>query len=65
MDGIRTLPLSEARRRQYTARRRTLNYGSIYDFTHLESTAAPPIPPLLGVRMSVMKRAGIGSTWPG
>jgi hypothetical protein len=26
---IRTLPLNEARRRQYTARRRTLNYGSI------------------------------------
>jgi alkylated DNA repair dioxygenase AlkB len=47
LDVIRTLPLSEARYRQYTARRRTLNYGSIYDFTHLESKAAPPIPPFL------------------
>jgi hypothetical protein len=33
LDVIRTLPLSEARYRQYTANRRTLNYGSIYDFT--------------------------------
>jgi hypothetical protein len=38
---------SQARRRQYSARRRTLDYGSIYDFTHLESKAAPPIPPFL------------------
>src|SRR5262245_19367233 len=27
---IRTLPLSEARYRQYTARRRTINYGAAY-----------------------------------
>ena len=41
---IRTLPLSEAQYRQYTARRRTLNFGFTYDFAHLKAQAAPPIP---------------------
>lgn len=40
---IRELPLKEAQYRQYTARRRTVNFGFAYDFTHLESKPAPPI----------------------
>ena len=44
---IRQLPLQEARYQQYTARRRTVNYGSSYDFTHLQSRPAPPIPEFL------------------
>lgn len=44
---IRSLPLKEARYQQYTARRRTVNYGSGYDFSHHRTTAAPPIPEFL------------------
>ena len=44
---IRELPLQEATYRQYTARRRTINYGFSYDFTHLTAKEAPPIPPFL------------------
>lgn len=44
---IQTLPLQEAQYRQYTARRRTVNYGFAYDFTHLKSKAAPAIPEFL------------------
>ncbi|WP_129775404.1 alpha-ketoglutarate-dependent dioxygenase AlkB [Peristeroidobacter soli] len=44
---IQGLPLQEARYQQYTARRRTVNYGFSYDFTHLKSDAAPPIPEFL------------------
>ncbi|MGH8174781.1 MAG: alpha-ketoglutarate-dependent dioxygenase AlkB [Steroidobacter sp.] len=44
---IQTLPLSEAQYRQYTARRRTVNYGSVYDFTQLQSKPAPTIPEFL------------------
>jgi alkylated DNA repair dioxygenase AlkB len=45
--AIRELPLQEAKYRQFTARRRTVNYGSVYDFTHLQSKPAPPIPEFL------------------
>jgi alkylated DNA repair dioxygenase AlkB len=45
---IAELPLREAQYRQYTARRRTVNYGSSYDFTHLRANPAPPIPDFLG-----------------
>jgi alkylated DNA repair dioxygenase AlkB len=41
---IGALPLSEARYKQYTARRRTLHYGSGYDFDTNEATPAPPLP---------------------
>jgi alkylated DNA repair dioxygenase AlkB len=44
---IRELPLREAQYRQFTARRRTVNYGSSYDFTHLRANPAPPIPDFL------------------
>jgi alkylated DNA repair dioxygenase AlkB len=48
LSEIRGLPLRESQYRQFTARRRTVNYGSSYDFTHLESRPAPPIPEFLG-----------------
>lgn len=48
LSEIRELPLREAQYQQYTARRRTMNYGSSYDFTHLQSRPAPPIPEFLG-----------------
>lgn len=48
LTAIRELPLREAQYQQYTARRRTVSYGSSYDFTHLQSRPAPPIPEFLG-----------------
>lgn len=44
---LRELPLKEARYRQYTARRRTVHFGFSYDFTHLRSQPAPPLPEFL------------------
>jgi alkylated DNA repair dioxygenase AlkB len=44
---IRAVPLSEAQYRQYTARRRTMNYGFAYDFQHHQAKPAPPIPEFL------------------
>src|SRR5690606_5376350 len=41
------LPLRQSQYRQYTARRRTVNFGFSYDFTHLQSRPAPPIPDFL------------------
>jgi len=48
LSAIRELPLQEAQYRQYTARRRTVSYGSSYDFTELQAQPAPPIPEFLG-----------------
>ena len=47
IDVIRALPLSEAQYKQFTARRRTVSYGSQYDFAAQELTVAPDIPPYL------------------
>ena len=47
LDTIRALPLSEAKYKQYTARRRTVSYGSQYDFDANALVAAPAIPPFL------------------
>lgn len=47
LSEIQKLPLRESQYRQYTARRRTVNYGSSYDFTHLQAKPAPPIPEFL------------------
>jgi alkylated DNA repair dioxygenase AlkB len=47
LSTLRELPLKEAQYRQYTARRRTVNFGFSYDFTHLQSRSAPPIPDFL------------------
>jgi alkylated DNA repair dioxygenase AlkB len=59
---IRALPLREAQYRQYTARRRTVNYGFSYDFQHLEAKPAPPIPEFLGpLRVRAAQWAGVAS----
>lgn len=42
-----SLPFEEAQYRQWTARRRTMNYGGRYDFTHHELHDAEAIPPFL------------------
>jgi alkylated DNA repair dioxygenase AlkB len=47
LSEIQQLALKESQYRQYTARRRTVNYGYSYDFTHLQANAAPPIPEFL------------------
>lgn len=47
LSEIQRLALKESQYRQYTARRRTVNYGFSYDFTHLQSRPAPPIPEFL------------------
>lgn len=47
LDAIRTLPFEEAKYKQYTARRRTVSYGSRYDFGANQVLEAPPLPPLL------------------
>lgn len=44
---IQGLALRQSQYRQYTARRRTVNYGFSYDFTHLQSRPAPPVPEFL------------------
>lgn len=44
---VRSLPLREAQYRQFTARRRTVNYGFAYDFQQLEAMPAPAIPDFL------------------
>jgi alkylated DNA repair dioxygenase AlkB len=57
---IGSLPLCEARYRQFTARRRTMNFGSSYDFTHRRSLEAPAIPTLLEpLRAKVAAWAGL------
>jgi alkylated DNA repair dioxygenase AlkB len=47
LDSIRALPLQEAQYREFTARRRTVNYGSSYDFSRNETLYAEPIPTFL------------------
>jgi alkylated DNA repair dioxygenase AlkB len=44
LQHIATLPLREARYKQYTARRRTVSFGSGYDFGSNALRPAPPIP---------------------
>jgi alkylated DNA repair dioxygenase AlkB len=59
---IRELPLREAQYQQYTARRRTVSYGSSYDFTELQSRPAPPIPEFLGsLRQRAAEWVGVRS----
>jgi alkylated DNA repair dioxygenase AlkB len=59
---IRALPLREAQYRQYTARRRTVNYGFSYDFQHLEAKPAAPIPEFLApLRARAAQWAGVAS----
>jgi alkylated DNA repair dioxygenase AlkB len=57
---IRTLPLAEAQYKQYTARRRTVSYGSQYDYNANALAAAPSIPDfLLPLRDKVALWVGI------
>ena len=57
---IRELPLKEAAYKQFTARRRTVNYGGQYDFTAGRLEPAPDIPPVLfPLREKVGKWAGV------
>jgi alkylated DNA repair dioxygenase AlkB len=58
--SIKELSLTEAQYKEYTARRRTLSYGSSYDFSTNTSTPAAPIAPFLdSLRSSVARWAGV------
>jgi alkylated DNA repair dioxygenase AlkB len=62
LENIRALPLREAQYRQYTARRRTVNYGFAYDFTHQRANAAPPIPEFLApLRVRAAQWSGVAA----
>jgi alkylated DNA repair dioxygenase AlkB len=47
IESIRKLPLQEARYKDYTAKRRTMHYGSDYDFSSNVRGAAPDAPEFL------------------
>jgi alkylated DNA repair dioxygenase AlkB len=47
LEIIATLPLQEAQYKEFTARRRTVSYGSSYDFSSNQSLSAEPIPEFL------------------
>ena len=47
VEHIRDLPLTEAKYREFTARRRTLSYGGKYDFSAGKLEPAPEVPPFL------------------
>jgi alkylated DNA repair dioxygenase AlkB len=57
---IQALPLEEARYKQFLARRRTMVFGSAYDFARSALESAPPIPGfLLPLRARVAQWAGL------
>jgi alkylated DNA repair dioxygenase AlkB len=47
LEAVRDLPLEEAQYKQYTARRRTVSYGSRYDFGRGGLDLAPSVPDFL------------------
>jgi alkylated DNA repair dioxygenase AlkB len=47
LDEIARLPLTEAKYKQYIAKRRIKSYGASYDFSSNELLPAGPIPPFL------------------
>jgi alkylated DNA repair dioxygenase AlkB len=47
LDEIARLPLSEARYKAFTAKRRIVSYGAGYDFDSNDLMAAPPLPAFL------------------
>jgi alkylated DNA repair dioxygenase AlkB len=60
LNQIRSLPLTEAKYRIYTAKRRTVSYGGSYDFTSKELLPASPIPEFLQpLRERIAEWAGI------
>ena len=57
---VHELPLEEAQYKEYTAKRRTVSYGSEYDFSRNALETAAPIPPfLLPLREKVARWAGL------
>ena len=57
---VRSLPLENSQYKEYTAKRRTVNYGSEYDFSANELEAAAPIPDfLLPLREKVAAWTGV------
>jgi len=61
--AIASLPLAESRYRQYTAKRRTVSYGSSYDFATNVLSPAPPVAEfLLPLRARVAAWVGIPAT---
>lgn len=57
---IRELPLENSQYKEFTAKRRTVNYGSEYDFSANELDEAPPLPDfLLPLRDKVARWAGL------
>lgn len=60
LELVRTLPLKEAQYKEFTARRRTVSYGSSYDFSTNTSLPAAPIPDsLLALRSKVARWCSI------
>src|SRR5262245_61122858 len=60
---IRALPLSEARYKAFTAKRRIVSFGAGYDFSTNVLTAAPPLPAfLLALRERVAEWSGIAAS---
>ena len=60
LERIAQLPVTEARYRGFTAKRRTMHYGHGYDFEANRLRAAPPIPPfLLPLRNRAAQWAGV------
>ena len=60
LDTIRVLPLSAAKYKQFTARRRTVSYGSQYDFDANTLMSAPAIAPFLDpLRQKVASWVGL------
>lgn len=60
LEGIRALPISEAKYREYTARRRTISFGAGYDFSHRRATPAPDLPDfLIELRARAAQWAGL------
>lgn len=61
LDIIGALPFRHSQYRQYTARRRTVNYGAGYDFQHQLRTPAPDFPGFLAdLRLRAARWLGIG-----
>ena len=61
--SIQRLPLREAQYRQYTARRRTVSFGSGYDFQAQQIMPAPPLPAFLeSLRARAATWLGVHST---
>jgi alkylated DNA repair dioxygenase AlkB len=57
---VRTLPFEEAKYKQYTAKRRTVSYGSQYDFAAGRLREAPALPAfLIPLRAKVGALAGV------